>query len=82
MGQTQINEPIDVIAKFSKGSITPLIFKYKSRVIKIESVDLKYDLHQDKVNFSSFSVLANGNSYKINYNDQTHLWILEEIFIS
>lgn len=82
MGQTQINEPIDVVAKFSKGNITPLVFKYKSRVLKIESVDLKYDFHRDKVGFSSFSVLANGNSYKISYNNQNYLWVLEEIFTS
>lgn len=80
MSQTAINESIDVIAKFSKGNIIPLVFKYESRTLKIDSVDLKYDFHRDSVKFSIFSVSSGANSYKISYNSRTYQWTLEEIF--
>jgi len=80
MGQNYLNEQISVLAKFDRGQITPLCFKIKKRLIRIDSIDLRYKYRQDNVNFHSFSVSAAGNSYKLSYNCLTLEWFLEEIF--
>jgi len=80
MAQTQLNEKIEVLAKFEKGGVTPLFFKLSSRTIKIESVDLKYSYKSGGVDFYSYSVSANGNSYKITLNAKEMSWRLEEVW--
>lgn len=78
--QTELNEKIEILAKFEKGGITPLLFKFHGRNYKIESVDLKYKFRQNGVDFYSYSVSASGNSYKITYNTSELVWKLEEIW--
>lgn len=80
--QTIVNEKITVLAKFQGGIITPLFFKLHDRTYKIESIDLKYQYREGNVNFYSYSVSSQGNSYKITYNARELTWRLEEIFAS
>ena len=80
MGQTQLNEKITVLAKFKNGVVTPLLFKFQNRTYKIESADLKYQYREGNVDFYSYSVSSQGNSYKITYNARELTWRLEEIF--
>lgn len=76
--QNQIQEKIDVLARFDKDGVTPMIFKHRSRTIKIESIDLKYSSRSGAVAFYTFHVSAKNASYKITYNSQSLIWILEE----
>jgi len=78
--QTILNEQITVLAKFKNGVVTPLLFKLQNRTYKIESIDLKYRYREGNVDFYSYSVSAQGNSYKITYNARELTWKLEEIF--
>jgi hypothetical protein len=78
--QTALNEQIEVLAKFHGGSIVPLLFKFGQRIIKVKSIDLRYDFRRDNVHFYSFSVSSGPNSYKITFNTQSLKWILEEVF--
>ena len=80
MAQTQLNEKITVLAKFRNGVITPLVFKLQDRTYKIESIDLKYSYREGNVDFYSYSVSTQGNSYKITYNAKYLDWKIEEIW--
>lgn len=80
MGQTELNEKIEVLAKFRNGVIAPLFFKINGRVLKVGSIDLKYNYRSGGVDFYSYSVSASGNSYKITYNAKELSWKLEEIW--
>ena len=79
MGQTQIGEKIDVLAKFSKGNLTPLLFRYRQRICKIDSIDLKYDLQNGDVHSHHFCITSQGVSYKISFRNLEMSWYLEEI---
>lgn len=80
MGQTELNEKIEVLAKFEKGGLTPLAFKLNGRLIKVETIDLKYNYRLGGIDFYSYSVSSSGNSYKITYNAKELGWRLEEIW--
>lgn len=77
--QNQVQEKIDVLARFDKSGVTPLLFKYGERTIKIESIDLKYSSRSGTVDFYTFHASTKTASYKITYNSQSLVWILEEI---
>ncbi len=78
--QTKVNEPIEVLAKFKNGVLTPLVLKITNRVYRIDSVDLRYDTTSGEVKFLSYSVSSQGNSYKIALNTKTMEWRLEEVW--
>ena len=79
MEQTRIDEKIEVLAKFSQGDLTPLLFRYRDRVYKIESVDLKYDLQNGDIISRTFCVTSSGNSYKLSFHNREMNWYLEEV---
>ena len=80
MGQTELDEKIEVLAKFARGGLIPLAFKFGGRTIKAESIDLKYNYRSGGIDFYSYSISNNGNSYKITYNAKELGWRLEEVF--
>jgi len=79
MEQTTLNEKIEVLAKFKSGELIPLLFRYNQRVLKIESVDLKYHLQYGNVERHTFCVSSSGNSYKISFSSKDFNWYLEEV---
>lgn len=79
MGQTHIGEKIDVLAKFSKGDLTPLLFRYRQRIYKIDSIDLKYDLQNGDVPSRHFCVTSQSIGYKLSFRNLEMSWYLEEI---
>jgi hypothetical protein len=81
MEQTELNEKIEVLAKFEKGGLAPLAFKQGGRLIKVESIDLKYNYRSGGVDFYSYSISSGSNSYKITYNAKELGWRLEEVWI-
>lgn len=78
--QSRVDESIEVLARFKKGVLTPLFFKLKNRVYKIESVNLRYDLTEGNVKFLSYSVSSGPNTYKITLDTKTMDWKLGEVW--
>jgi len=78
--QTELDEKIDVLAKFKGGEITPLLFKSQNRVYKIDSINLRYEFIEGDVKFISYSVNSESNTFKITFNTKEMEWKLEEIF--
>ncbi|OQA53306.1 MAG: hypothetical protein BWY43_00077 [candidate division WS2 bacterium ADurb.Bin280] len=78
--QKTINQNIEVLARFSAGTLSPIAFKYEGRLIKIESIDLSYKTRSGSVLLLSFHVSSNANSYKITYDGTRLSWVLEESF--
>jgi len=78
--ETQINQKIEVLAKFKGGSLFPIAFKYNERLIRIDSIDLKYKTSEGSAYFYIFHICTSGTSYKISYNSLDLSWELKEIF--
>lgn len=79
--ETQINKKIEVLAKFKGGYLFPIAFKYNERLIKIDSIDLKYKANEGSASFYIFHTRASDTSYKISYNSLDLSWELKEIFL-
>ena len=78
--QTKLDQAIEVLAKFKKGNITPLLFRFSGRIHKIDTLNLCYDFTEGNVRFLSYSVNCGPDSYKITLNTKTMGWKLEEIW--
>ena len=76
----QINEPIKVLASFSKGVITPHQFSWQHRLIKIAQINLVHPLKDGAVTHHVFFVSSATANYKITFNTVTLKWYLEQIY--
>lgn len=76
---TQLSDPINVWAFFKKGGITPYVFFWNKRRITIDKINL---VHQSKgregVMFH-FSVMAEGNFYRLGFDSVSLKWFLEAV---
>lgn len=73
-----IMEPIDVIAKFSGGKIRPLLFLWRKRKYKIESVKLAYSAKDGHDRIYYFSVYDGINAFKLAFRLSKMSWTLME----
>ena len=76
-----IGEPVKVRADFSSGEITPLAFKRKGRVFRIEQVNARWvdRALEDVVHY--FSVNSGGNTYELSLKSGDMVWRLERIVL-
>lgn len=75
-----IHEKIAVAGVYDKTSFTPKKFKWKSRELKISQVTFVNDHKDGGVRWRTYSVMAGGNLYRITFNRETELWMLEEMW--
>jgi len=76
----KINEPIEVLVKFSEAKVLPTFFKWRAKTYKIEKLNLvhkKID-GNDKVYY--FSVSDDVNFFRLAFSTRNMEWILEELF--
>jgi len=75
-----IDEPIKILATFDKGVITPHKFQWRSRVIKINQINLIHRVKDGSILCYLFSVSNATASYKIKFNTATMLWRLDQVY--
>ena len=72
-----INEPIAVLTRFSKGQIDPLRFKWNKRVYDIDRVSGKWEEREGQYKLYYFAVVTREEDYyEIIYNTRTMSWVL------
>ena len=71
-----INEPIEVIAKFAGGKLTPLFFHRRGRKYRVESVEFVHSVKEGETRFYHFSVVGSGTLYRLIFNSQAFVWRL------
>lgn len=76
----ELSEPINVWVFFKGTSITPYVFFWRKRRIKIESVNL---VHTSKDGndgvFYHFSVSSGGNFYRLRFELKSLKWFIETV---
>lgn len=87
----QINEPIEVIAKFAllrqgfggqAGNQTiPVKFLWHDREILVKKVNLVYSSFVGRTKFYYFAVSDSANYFKLQFNTESLQWTLVETYV-
>lgn len=75
-----IDEPIKVLATFDKGVITPHKFKWRSRTVPIDKVNLVHRVKDGSILCYLFSVSNATSAYKLKFNAATMQWKLDQVY--
>ncbi len=82
MGMYQtIHEPIEVIGIYAHHTFLPKKFKWKNRVFPISETTLQSNIKDGEVRKRLYSVMAEHNLYRLEFNRETEDWLLEEIWM-
>ena len=76
----EINEPIEVIAKFTRTETVPVKFLWNGREILVKKVNLVYSSFIGRTKFYFFAVSDDTNYFKLQFNTENLQWILLETY--
>lgn len=82
MGMYQIiHESIEVIGNYQHHTFLPKKFKWKNKIYAINQITLQSDMKDGGVHKRLYSVMADHNLYRLEFNRETEDWLLEEIWL-
>ena len=76
----KINEPVEVLVKFSKEKMTPTFFKWREKTYKIEKLNMVHKEKRGEEKVYYFSVSDNANFFRLAFSTGNMDWTLEELF--
>ena len=76
----KINEPVEVLVKFSKEKMSPTFFKWREKTYKIEKLNLVHKKNDGNDKVYYFSVSDNVNFFRLAFSTRDMGWVLEELF--
>lgn len=76
-----IGEKVDVAGVYSKGRFHPKKFAWKGRAFVIDQVASCHDFKDGSVRKRQFAVVANGNTYLLNFDRDIEQWVLQQIWV-
>ena len=75
-----INQPIEVIAAFTRKKIVPLFFKWKNKRYKIRRINLVHSVREGRNKLYYFSVNDSINFFKLCFDTERGTWKLLELY--
>ena len=75
-----INQPIEVIAAFTRNKIIPLFFKWQNRRYKIKQINLVHSIREGRNKLYVFSVSDAINYFKLCFDTGKGTWKLVELY--
>lgn len=75
----ELSESINVWAFFKNTKITPYVFFWKKRRIKVDAVNLVHTTNEGNSLIYHFSISANGNFYELAFHLSKLKWFLEAV---
>jgi hypothetical protein len=79
----EIFEPVEVIALFRSGKLSPIRFRWRERVYRVKSVNGNWFVEEGTVRFHHFAVQCGGpDVYDLAYNSRAHDWKLEKVSLA
>ncbi len=76
----KLNDPIDIIVKFSGSKVMPSYFKWKNRTYKIEKINLVHRERDGNDKIYYFSVSDKTNYFRLAFFTRDLSWRLKELF--
>ena len=77
----QINEPIQVISKFTEGKILPLKFLWQGREFFVQKINLTYHHFECRAKIYYFAVSDSANYFKLQFDSNSLNWTLLESYV-
>lgn len=81
MTQEDIGDKIDVLAKFSKGHLTPQSFTWKQRDYPVTKLTFSFSKQEGLTTFLYFSVVGQAAAYELEFNLKTFIWRLTKTYL-
>lgn len=76
----QINDPIEVITKFSENKLTPVKFLWRDREFIINKINLAYSNWEGRIKVYYFAVSDSANYFKLRFDTENLRWTLLESY--
>jgi len=76
-----INETISIAGVYSRSKFSPKKFKWNNKEFPIKEITLTSDTRDGTIKKRFYSVLSNGNLYRIEFNRESESWTLNEIWV-
>lgn len=77
----RIDEKIEVLGIYSKAKFIPKKIKWKEKVFLVEEITLISELRDGLVKKRLYSIVSGGNLYRLMFNRETEIWVLEEVWM-
>jgi hypothetical protein len=78
-----IHEPVEVIALFRSGRLSPLKFRWRERVYKVIRIHGGWQTEEGAYRFHHFAVVSEGpDVYELSYNERAHDWQIEKVSLT
>jgi hypothetical protein len=76
-----IGEKVRVAGVYAGGAFLPKKMKWGERVLSIKEITLVTDIKEGLVKKRMYSVLCGKELYRLTFNRETEVWILEEVWV-
>lgn len=76
--ETAIDERIDVGVVFTKSKLIPKFFRWRGRVLRVQEVTLTHKVRVGNIPWYFFSVISEGNLYRLGFDSSSFSWTLHE----
>jgi hypothetical protein len=78
--ETELSEPIEVVALFEKGKMKPMRFRWREKNFEIEQVHGSWENRVGKYKKIHFAVVDSAsNLFEISYDERKMSWRLEGV---
>jgi hypothetical protein len=76
----EIQEPIEVIALFRHGKLSPLKFRWKGREYPVRRMNCTWTTDEGETRFHHFAVMSDSpDVYELTYNRSSYEWKIENV---
>lgn len=76
----EVNEPVDVLTVFEKGSLRPMKFRWAARVYTVDRVTFQWITREGAHQLRHFALTATDqNVYELVLNNHTMQWTLRKV---
>jgi len=76
-----INEDIAVLGIYKNSFFVPKKFKWNHRVYGVQEITLLNDVSEGSIKKRLYSVVSNGNLYRLEFNRSSEKWRIAEVWV-
>ncbi|MDD5088709.1 MAG: hypothetical protein PHI18_07925 [bacterium] len=80
-----IQEPVEVIALFREGKLSPLRFRWRQRVYRVTRINGGWDTEEGATRYHHFAVMSESGGddvFELSYNARAHHWRIEKVSLA
>ena len=78
----EIEEPIEVIALFRQGRLSPLKFRWRERVYRVMRVNGTWSRNEGRTRHFHFAVMSDSpDVYELAYDEYSHNWRIKKVSV-